>query len=248
MAADDAGFLVDVPVMPIAQCAVGGASCTCSDGEVHYGGGGQYTDWQALDGAIDCTPESFGLDPPEAAPDNSAAIAELLAWRDQYVCEAQTIGNGANRGVEFTITEGLVCPTVVDKTNWLGTGTGNDAFEVTQVGNVISARRTDTGDPEQSWGMSLQFECCAGTPMNNVALGGTATHSSEAAGGKPARAIDGSIATAWGGGSCSHSGGGDNPDWWQVDLGNTSTSGTSISTSAPTQHRTASSAPPSTSA
>ena len=111
MAADDAGFLVDVPVMPIAQCAVGGASCTCSDGEVRYGGGGQYTDWQALDGAIDCAPESFGLDPPEAAPDNSAAIAELLAWRGQYVCEAQTIGNGANRGVEFTITEGLVCPT-----------------------------------------------------------------------------------------------------------------------------------------
>jgi hypothetical protein len=220
VAADDVSFLVDAPVMPSVQCT-SGASCTCSDGdgEVRFGGGNVFTDWQALDGAIDCTAAAFGLDPPETAPDNSAAIAELLAWRDQYVCEAQTIGNGNNRGVEFTITEGLVCPTEVSKTNWLGTGTGNDAFEITQVGNVISARRSDTGDPEQSWGMSLQFECCAGTPMNNVALGGTATHSSECCGGTPARAIDGSIATAWGGGSCTHSGGNDNPDWWQVDLG-----------------------------
>eukprot|EP01051_Picozoa_sp_SAG22_P024372 SAG22_NODE_6729_length_818_cov_2.083449_1_plen_94_part_00 len=52
----------------------------------------------------------------------------------------------------------------------------------------------------------------------NLALGGTASASSEAWGGAAQRAIDGDANGAWGGGSCSHTQNGE-AEWWQVDLG-----------------------------
>ncbi len=53
----------------------------------------------------------------------------------------------------------------------------------------------------------------------NVAPLGTATQSSEASGGAPARAIDGNTNGAWGGGSITHTDPADAAPSWEVDLG-----------------------------
>ena len=53
----------------------------------------------------------------------------------------------------------------------------------------------------------------------NIALGGTATQSSEAWGGVPGRAIDGDASPSYGSGSQSHTIEGRRDPWWEVDLG-----------------------------
>ena len=55
-----------------------------------------------------------------------------------------------------------VCPTRVDKTNWLTTGEDHvpDVFGIIQEGDSITVGRTDSVGT--GWCMSLSFACCVG--------------------------------------------------------------------------------------
>ena len=55
-----------------------------------------------------------------------------------------------------------VCPTYVDKYNWLTVGEdhSSDAFEINQDGDSITVTRTDGGG--SLWCMGLSFACCQG--------------------------------------------------------------------------------------
>jgi hypothetical protein len=57
------------------------------------------------------------------------------------------------------------CPSKVDKnTPWLAKGRWGDQFDVTQVGNRVTVKRTDY---HGGWGQNLQFKCCTvATPFN----------------------------------------------------------------------------------
>ena len=46
---------------------------------------------------------------------------------------------------------------MVDKTNWLGGHTYDDAFSVDQNGSVLTVTRTDSNE---GWAMDLTFHCC----------------------------------------------------------------------------------------
>ena len=46
---------------------------------------------------------------------------------------------------------------MVDKTNWLGGHTYDDAFSVDQTESVLTITRTDSNE---GWGMYLKFRCC----------------------------------------------------------------------------------------
>jgi hypothetical protein len=61
----------------------------------------------------------------------------------------------------------VVCPTQVDKKNWLGGFTHGDSFKVTQSGVSVTVHRLDAPShgPPGSWGMDLSFKCCPGTPL-----------------------------------------------------------------------------------
>eukprot|EP01052_Picozoa_sp_SAG31_P019048 SAG31_NODE_1374_length_8594_cov_57.759623_3_plen_488_part_00 len=58
-------------------------------------------------------------------------------------------------------------------------------------------------------------------PDDGPRICGSVSQSTIGWGGEPDRAIDGDVATAWGSGSCSHTGDVDGPSWFQVDLGQT---------------------------
>jgi hypothetical protein len=77
-------------------------------------------------------------------------------------CSQITIGPGPVLGEMFPVPPRQICPTVVNRENWLGSYTYGDTFAVTQDGDMISVVRTDNGNPAEGWGMNLQFECCSG--------------------------------------------------------------------------------------
>ena len=56
-------------------------------------------------------------------------------------------------------------------------------------------------------------------PVVNVAVGKSATQSSDHLNGDADRAVDGNVASGWHGNSCSQTLNGDSEEWWQVDLG-----------------------------
>jgi hypothetical protein len=66
------------------------------------------------------------------------------------------------------LPEAYVCPTVVDRNNWVGNGRfqqSMDTFNVTQAAGVISVVRVDPATRQpwpsgQSWGTHLKFQCC----------------------------------------------------------------------------------------
>jgi hypothetical protein len=60
-------------------------------------------------------------------------------------------------------------------------------------------------------------------PSDGPRVCGAVSQSTMGWSGEPDRAIDGDRTTAWGGGSCSHTGGVNGPSWFQVDLGSFST-------------------------
>ena len=64
--------------------------------------------------------------------------------------------------INVELISAYVCPTKVDKTNWLTTGGDqiNDAFGVSTDGDSITVTRTDGGG--NGWCMSLSFQCCTG--------------------------------------------------------------------------------------
>ena len=84
-----------------------------------------------------------------------------------------------------------------------------------------AAGPTDSGGGAEIGGSAIDhFADDQLASCTNVAAGQPASQSSEAYGGEASRAVDGSMASAWGSGSCSHT---QNkvPPWWQVDLGST---------------------------
>ena len=53
----------------------------------------------------------------------------------------------------------VTCPTVVNKTNWLGTDIYPDIFSISWTQDTVTAHRMDV--PGGGWGMPLWFKCCA---------------------------------------------------------------------------------------
>lgn len=73
------------------------------------------------------------------------------------------VGSSSGRGTK-TVTvpqAGLICPTTVNKDNWIGGFTYGDTFNVEVSGDQVMVTR----DNFDSWGMNLKFACCElGTP------------------------------------------------------------------------------------
>ena len=67
-----------------------------------------------------------------------------------------TIGSSSANVKTADVPAGYSCPSVVSKSNWVGTDTYPDTFEITQDGTSLSARRTDS---DQGWGMNLRITC-----------------------------------------------------------------------------------------
>ena len=72
-------------------------------------------------------------------------------------CTTAQIGSSMKNSITKTIAKGYNCPASVDKTNWLDGHTYPDTFSITQNGDQITVRRTDSND---GWGMNLRFRCC----------------------------------------------------------------------------------------
>ena len=72
-------------------------------------------------------------------------------------CITAQVGSSRKNSITKTIANGYNCPASVDKTNWLDGYTYPDTFSITQNGNRITVRRTDT---HAGWGMNLRFKCC----------------------------------------------------------------------------------------
>ena len=86
----------------------------------------------------------------------------LIIMTGESICVTVKVGSGNNKGKVFKVDPVYVCPTKVDKTNWLGGHTYGDTFKITQTKDGVSAVRTDTGNTNAGWGMDLQFRCCKG--------------------------------------------------------------------------------------
>ena len=66
------------------------------------------------------------------------------------------INSGGQNQVPYTLENDAICPTTVDKTNWLSDETYGDTFSVTQNGRDLVVQRTDANG---GWGLPLKF-CC----------------------------------------------------------------------------------------
>ena len=105
--------------------------------------------------------------------------------------------------------------------NYLSAG-ASGRFLVPENGG-LGARWVDANFDDSSW---MQVETGIGfatgdvplgpAEIENVALDGRATQSSEGWGGAPGRAIDGNTSGQWGDGSITHTN--VSPSWWEVDL------------------------------
>jgi hypothetical protein len=70
----------------------------------------------------------------------------------------------------FTVPFGYVCPSHVDKNNWLGGATYDDTFGVSQTGTEVLVQRTDGAASD--WVLTLEFLCCSAL---NLTLTGPCT-------------------------------------------------------------------------
>ena len=76
-------------------------------------------------------------------------------------CRIAIVGNTWGTGQKqktITIDNKFVCPSVVDKTNWMGETTYKDKFEVSQNVNKVTVTRIDV---RSKWKMNLIFSCCS---------------------------------------------------------------------------------------
>jgi hypothetical protein len=89
-------------------------------------------------------------------------VTGIAIW--YMACTTLAIGPGPVVGQTFAVEPAYVCPTIVNRDNWLGDETYDDIFAVTQGGGSVSVVRTDTGDSAAGWAMDLKFECCGETP------------------------------------------------------------------------------------
>ena len=81
------------------------------------------------------------------------------ADRLSNACGLVPIGDSTSNTATMEIPPGYVCPSVVDKTNWIGGDDFSHTFEVVQdsIGTTVTVRRTDSA---AGWGMNLRFACC----------------------------------------------------------------------------------------
>lgn len=86
------------------------------------------------------------------------------------LCEKLTVGPGSHAKTVYLTDERLICPTVVDKSNWGHPCSCPDVFRVKQTGNEVYVERTDS--PE-AWNMDLYFDCCVCLDLRLASGGGT---------------------------------------------------------------------------
>jgi len=83
-------------------------------------------------------------------------------------CSIARVGSSPGRNQKsITIAtgiDGLKCPTMVDKTNWITSHTYGDTFSVDQNGSVLTVTRTDSNE---GWGMDLTIRCCPADPCSD---------------------------------------------------------------------------------
>eukprot|EP01050_Picozoa_sp_SAG11_P012916 SAG11_NODE_1470_length_4847_cov_2.253791_2_plen_754_part_00 len=80
------------------------------------------------------------------------------------------VGSGSSPSKTIVMPEAYAasCPSIVDRTNWIGTETYPDAFQIiSRTGGTLGVRRTDSAS---SWGMNLRFECCLNGQALNAAV------------------------------------------------------------------------------
>lgn len=73
-------------------------------------------------------------------------------------CVTAHIGSADAGPKTLNIGAGVICPTQVDKHNWVGDDDFDDQYEVAQKGTEITVTRKDVGN--QGWGMDLRVKCC----------------------------------------------------------------------------------------
>jgi hypothetical protein len=101
-----------------------------------------------------------GLGTSETQPCNSRAC--------QPACVTVNIGSMGDRDrpdlAVATVTGDprYVCPTRVDRNNWLSDDTYDDWFAITHWANggILVQRADGNGDINRGWGMNLIFQCC----------------------------------------------------------------------------------------
>ena len=72
-------------------------------------------------------------------------------------CTTAKVGPSWTKSKSIIIDNGVKCPPIVDKTNWLGGHNYGDRFSIAQNGNRVTITRTDR---HGGWGMNLKFRCC----------------------------------------------------------------------------------------
>ena len=78
-------------------------------------------------------------------------------------CLEITVGTSVFSDVRIQAARGdLICPTIVDKTNWVGGGTQTHVFAVSVSGGSIFVRRTDKSE---GWAFNLRIKCTPGLPI-----------------------------------------------------------------------------------
>ena len=101
-------------------------------------------------------------------------VKELRMWaprRTSIHCEELTVGhlwpaNAENTKVVSLSQAGYICPSQVDRTNWLGSQTHSDTFMVTTSDTSVSVTRTGVS-PNTGWGMNLIIACCSAPTTEN---------------------------------------------------------------------------------
>ena len=73
-------------------------------------------------------------------------------------CTIVRVGSSKNaKQIKVMLTEdGLQCPPIVTKSNWVGDSTANDHFVAAVSGRVLIVEKTNGN----SWGFDLRIRCC----------------------------------------------------------------------------------------
>jgi len=99
----------------------------------------------------------------------TVSFDETVEWTESWPpekrkCFTLVVGNSHKNTKTLSLPSStFICPSKVDKTNWLGGARFGDTFAVMQNGAKVTVRRTDSNG---GWGMSLRFECCSGGGVN----------------------------------------------------------------------------------
>ena len=89
-------------------------------------------------------------------------MLRMLRNKDDFLePTCTTLHVGGSEGGRNTKTKSIgkeyICPSIVDKDNWLEGHTYGDTFSVEQTADKVIVKRTDK---DEAWGMDLKFKCC----------------------------------------------------------------------------------------